>query len=93
MCQKLWHSSVYCVTRLGAAAQARAKRKRTSQYRGVSRAGAKWKATLTANGAKHELGRFDTELQAAQCAAPPRLHGGAAWSCAQHGCHYALLPL
>ncbi len=53
-----------------ARAQGRNKRKRTSQFRGVSKVGAKWKATITSNGAKHELGRFDTELQAAQCAAP-----------------------
>ena len=52
-------------------AQGRNKRKRTSQFRGVSKVGAKWKATITSNGAKHELGRFDTELQAAQCAARP----------------------
>ncbi|KAK9845452.1 hypothetical protein WJX81_006742 [Elliptochloris bilobata] len=44
----------------------RNKRKRTSQFRGVSKAGAKWKATITANGSKLELGRFDTELEAAQ---------------------------
>lgn len=50
------------------APQVRNKRKRTSQFRGVSKAGAKWKATITANGSKQELGRFDTELEAAQCA-------------------------
>ena len=51
-------------------AQVRNKRKRTSQFRGVSKAGAKWKATITANGSKQELGRFDSELEAAQCANP-----------------------
>jgi hypothetical protein len=66
-----------------ARAQGRNKRKRTSQFRGVSKVGAKWKATITSNGAKHELGRFDTELQAAQCAAPAFLalffYGGLRW--------------
>lgn len=62
--------------------QVRNKRKRTSQFRGVSKAGAKWKATITANGSKQELGRFDTELEAAQCARPPQtLH----WKLSRRG--------
>lgn len=76
--------------------QVRNKRKRTSQFRGVSKAGAKWKATITANGSKQELGRFDTELEAAQCARPPQtLHwctvGGVACRVAAVGHLYLLL--
>ena len=77
------------------AAQVRNKRRRTSQFKGVSKAGPKWKAAITANGAKVELGRFDTELQAAQCGARSPPKGGvqvdlrwpwAAAVAASHGC-------
>jgi hypothetical protein len=63
-------------------AQAR-KRKRTSSFRGVTKAGRKWRAALRVNNAKKELGTFDDELEAARRVrhqsidnplAPPRMH-------------------
>lgn len=44
------------------------KRTRTSQYRGVTRAGAKWRAAIRINNIKRELGVFDTEAEAARYA-------------------------
>ena len=55
-------------------AQAR-KRKRTSAFRGVTKAGRKWRAALRLNNAKRELGTFDDELEAARCV---RLSSGSA---------------
>ena len=42
------------------------KRKRTSAFRGVTKAGRKWRAALRVNNAKKELGTFDDELEAAR---------------------------
>ena len=42
------------------------KRTKTSQFRGVTRAGAKWRAAIRMNNIKRELGIFDTEAEAAR---------------------------
>jgi len=42
------------------------RRTRTSQYRGVTRAGAKWRAAIRINNIKRELGVFETEAEAAR---------------------------
>ena len=42
------------------------KRTRTSQYRGVTRAGAKWRAAIRINNIKRELGVFEREAEAAR---------------------------
>ncbi len=42
------------------------KRRRTSSFRGVTRAGGKWKAAIRANNVKKDLGVFEDELDAAR---------------------------
>ena len=43
------------------------RRTRTSQFRGVTRSGAKWRAAIRINNIKRELGVFETEAEAARC--------------------------
>lgn len=42
------------------------KRRRTSSFRGVTKAGGKWKATIRSNNVKKELGIFEDEVEAAR---------------------------
>ena len=42
------------------------RRTRTSQFRGVTRAGARWRAAIRINNIKRELGIFDSEAEAAR---------------------------
>jgi hypothetical protein len=42
------------------------KRRRTSAFKGVTKCGSRWKATIKINNVKKELGLFDTEVEAAR---------------------------
>ena len=44
------------------------KRRRTSSFKGVTKAGRRWRASLRVNNQKRELGTFDDEIEAARCA-------------------------
>jgi hypothetical protein len=37
---------------------------KTSQYRGVSKSGSLWQSRFTSRGITHQIGRYDTELEA-----------------------------
>lgn len=50
------------------------RRTRTSQFRGVTRAGARWRAAIRINNIKRELGIFDSEAEAARCVLSTALH-------------------
>ena len=57
------------------------RRTRTSQFRGVTRSGAKWRAAIRINNIKRELGVFESEAEAARyvsthhCTLTSNLHG------------------
>ncbi|CAL8469832.1 g9374 [Coccomyxa elongata] len=68
------------LTAEGTAEEQAKKRRRTSSFRGVTRAGGKWKAAIRANNVKKDLGVFEDELDAARAydAAAVQLLGPAA---------------
>ncbi|KAK9915695.1 hypothetical protein WJX75_002779 [Coccomyxa subellipsoidea] len=64
----------------GTAEEQAKKRRRTSTFRGVTKAGGKWKAAIRANNVKKDLGVFEDEVEAARAydAAAVQLLGASA---------------